>query len=233
MEWYCGHLILATKSRLNPYGCLNNYIKREAQLHQIQLQFDLEDVFTLKRKEHDSITSHKKTVPGCEFILLPCLFLWVKLAFLEDDLTVLHFPQILKFRVEDSIRRKIAKYFTNVFSALGGQALNYMQIEVHLPDTMEQWGKVRVDKGGDMIQGTVVAGNPYDRNASFIRVRRFPLFIQASLTHLPSPFCILSSTRLWSTKTNDSETVLMFPSSGHTTAFFTTFYYVICPETER
>jgi hypothetical protein len=233
MERYCGHLILAAKSRLNPYGCLNNYIKREAQLHQIRLQFDLEDVFTLKRKELDSITSHEKTVPGCEFIRFLACFSKVKLAFLEDDLTVLRFPRILKFRVEDSIRRKIAKYFTNVFSAPGGQALNYMQIEAHLPDTMERWGKVRVDKGGDMIRGTVVAGNPYDRNASFIRVRLFSLFIQASLTHPSSLFYILSSTRLWSIKTNDSETVLMFLSSGHTTAFFTTFYYVICPETER
>jgi hypothetical protein len=177
MERYCGHLILAAKSRLNPYGCLNNYIKREAQLHQLRLQFDMEDVFDLKRKELDSITSHEKTIPGCEFILLFCLFIQVKLVFLEDNLTVLRFPWILKFRVEDSICRKIAKYFTNVFSTPDGKALNYMQIEAHLPDIMERWGKVRVDKGGDMIRGTVVAGNPYDRNASFIRVRLFSLFL--------------------------------------------------------
>ncbi|CUA77703.1 hypothetical protein RSOLAG22IIIB_12773 [Rhizoctonia solani] len=86
--------------------------------------------------------------------------------FIDPD-TILRFPLLRGFPLNDCVRRRIASYFhTNFLNWTFHAWLNY------IPEHAECWGKLRVPDGGDCIRSAAVVDHlsPYGkRDSSFVR----------------------------------------------------------------
>jgi hypothetical protein len=65
-ERHCGSLVPAIKSRRFPFPSLDRYITELAQLTQIKMQYNLEDVLSLQVPKRDMIGLFSN--PDCEFL---------------------------------------------------------------------------------------------------------------------------------------------------------------------
>jgi hypothetical protein len=92
-----------------------------------------------------------------------------------DPLSILRFPLLKSYIPDDSLCRKIARYFATVLD-LGNmtQTAKYKMVLKQLPSIMPRWGKVRIGNRGDSIRCWVASGASHigsaQRNSSFVRV---------------------------------------------------------------
>lgn len=69
MERFCGTLLPAVKSRRFPYASLSNYATELAQMKQISLIYNLEDVLSLRtRAPQEEITQYANH--GCAYTVI-------------------------------------------------------------------------------------------------------------------------------------------------------------------
>ncbi|KAG8905503.1 hypothetical protein FRC00_013220 [Tulasnella sp. 408] len=162
MERICSLTVRAVKSRLNPFGSLNQYFKRIAQLSHIRNKYNLsshlepDNLDTQDGGEDNDLTS--SAAPAA------------KLSRFEEQVTgypttILRAPRQKEWVPNKPTRTKIAKYFVIPYS------LNsWSEIMPHLPHTVQRWCKFRID-GGDSVRGSeAMKGEQQQlRDSSFVR----------------------------------------------------------------
>ncbi|KAI0822204.1 hypothetical protein BC628DRAFT_706526 [Trametes gibbosa] len=146
IERYCGKLQPAIRSRRFPYASLNRYVLDHARLSQIGLMYGQSVQAELKlRPEH---VERGKRVPGYD----TCVLL----------------PSHRAYTPDRGIIDKIIGALCTRFDTITPQVLRRA-----LPNTIEEWGKVRILNDGDTIRAAKMDSVMEDkRDATFVQVIR-------------------------------------------------------------
>jgi hypothetical protein len=113
-------------------------------------------------------SSMERIYPECESFYY---YLNWHLIYPIDPNTVLRFPHLRGFPLNDRVRRRIAAYFRTNFP--GPTFHTWLRF---IPERAERWGKLRIPDGGDCIRCAAVVDplSPYGkRDSSFVRVSTF------------------------------------------------------------
>ena len=163
IERFCGLLIPAVKNRRFPYASLSNYVVDVAQLKQIALTYNLDEILAL----HDPDESELKPQFArygcrCDPPLLPPPILMN--CSLTDEKAILLKPRRTT-RLSTQRHNQILRCLATRYST----AISYLRRCI--PMELEQWGKVRIAGGGDTIHAIeLVPLGEHNRDASFVRV---------------------------------------------------------------
>ncbi|EPS96540.1 hypothetical protein FOMPIDRAFT_1150831 [Fomitopsis schrenkii] len=143
MERFCGTLLPAVKSRRFPYASLSNYATELAQMKQISLIYNLEDVLSLRtRAPQEEITQYANHGYLKAILLAPKRM---------GSITTQRRNQIIKC----------------LATRYDGHAATIRRL---LPTELEQWGKVRISGGGDTMNAAeLVRVGEGHRDASYVR----------------------------------------------------------------
>ncbi|KAI0686435.1 hypothetical protein C8T65DRAFT_567901 [Cerioporus squamosus] len=140
MERYCGFLGPAIRSRRFPYASLNRFVLDKARLTHIKVIYRIHNQLSLRAPQRDTSVS----IPGYDtFVLM---------------------PRHSSLALDRTLMDKIISCLTLRFTATPNE------VRAALPDTVEQWAKLRILPEGDTIRASQM-GTPSEdtRDASFVR----------------------------------------------------------------
>jgi hypothetical protein len=146
------------------------YMKRSAQLSQLKACYQRVWDHLSSGAMEGALTSTEVTYPECVSYLL--LLTWVDLHLIDPN-SILRAPRKLNFKPDVDMQRRLSQYLALIY------ACETKGIKAILPETMTQWGKVRIANGGDKIRAACAVSQAQaetTRNSSFVRVRDFFLF---------------------------------------------------------
>lgn len=66
-ERFGGRLLVAIKSKLHPWGTVNNRVIRTARLHQVLMKFDLHDELYIDTRDDSNISSKEFRHEDCDY----------------------------------------------------------------------------------------------------------------------------------------------------------------------
>lgn len=90
------------------------------------------------------------------------------ILYLLDPTILLLSPHTERLAVTPQLKNKIIKYLATAFPVRGNIVRNY------IPESLEQWGRMRMTNGGDLIHARGYHTlRPDGRDASFVRVSTF------------------------------------------------------------
>jgi hypothetical protein len=175
-ERYCGSLVPAIRSRRFPFPSLDRYIAELAQLTQIKMLYNLEEILSLQAPKGDVAGLFSN--PACEFkflltfeliVILTPLILFILIIMGEDPECVLLPPCILD-PPAPVLYNKIAVCLSTRFD------LPVRSIRQHIENAeLVQYAKIRFINGGDIVHAsTLVSAGDDRRDASFLRVSTHP-----------------------------------------------------------
>ncbi|KAF8674983.1 Transposase family tnp2 [Rhizoctonia solani] len=165
MERYCSFIGASVKSRRFPYANIARRVCDVAQLCIIREIYDLRNMIsfgqTRASTEEDLKTEMRE---GDKFENYP------NRIFLT--------PRAEALTVTPELRAQISKYLATTYEVRIGKKL---ALEL-IPDTLQQWGRMRITQGGDLIQARGYHKLRWDgRDASFVRYE----LLADRLAHLP------------------------------------------------
>ncbi|CAE6429791.1 unnamed protein product [Rhizoctonia solani] len=150
IERYCREIVGCAKSKVVPYAAINRHVLQMSQLSATACRFlEIRKAMLFGKAEAPVKCSSMEQI------------------YAEYPNTILRFPQLRGFPLDDRVRRRIASYFHTNFPRWTFHAwLRY------IPEYAEHWGKLRIPDGGDCIRCAKVVDplSPYGkRDSSFVR----------------------------------------------------------------
>lgn len=169
MERYCSFIGASVKSRRYPYTNIANRIRDVAQLRIIREIYNLRDTVTFgntrasieEEELRNGEVGNGEQFPDCEFFTC-----WRTCTdiYLDPGLSLLT-PHTDPLVVAPELATKIAKHLSTVYKVTASVAKSF------IPDSLKQWGRVRIGGGGDLIHARGYHKLRSDgRDASFVRV---------------------------------------------------------------
>ncbi|CAE6402042.1 unnamed protein product, partial [Rhizoctonia solani] len=150
VERYCREIVGCAKSKVVPYPTINRHVLQMSQLAATACRFPVIRKAMLFGKSQAPVKSSR-----------------MEKIYAEYPDTILRFPHLRAFPLEDRVRRRIAAYFhTNFPNQTFHAWLKF------IPERAERWGKLRIPDGGDCIRCAAVV-DPFSaygkRDSSFVR----------------------------------------------------------------
>ncbi|CCO31180.1 hypothetical protein BN14_05215 [Rhizoctonia solani AG-1 IB] len=153
MERYCSFIGASVKSRRFPYANIARRVCDVAQLSMIRQIYNLNDMITFGQTRASTEEDKKAEMrEGDRFEEYP------------DQLFLT--PRAGKLGVTPELRTQIGKYLATTYEV----RINKKLAKELIPDFLQQWGRMRILNGGDLIQARGYHKLRWDgRDASFVR----------------------------------------------------------------
>ncbi|CAE6504462.1 unnamed protein product [Rhizoctonia solani] len=150
IERYCREIVGCAKSKVVPYPTINRHVLQMSQLAAVATRFPLIRKAMLFGKASAPVKASS-----------------MEQIYAEYPDTILRFPRLRGFPLDNEVRRRLAAFFHT----------NYPEQTFHawldfIPERAERWGKLRIPDGGDSIRCADVVDplSPYGkRDSSFVR----------------------------------------------------------------
>lgn len=166
-ERFCGHLLPAIQSRRFPYPSIDRFVLHDAQLCLAKIRLNLHTELSLTSSDSPEGFRHV----DCEYIKQRYLASSLLRGIMPTDPRCVLLPRrrtIAMSKLETGLCSKITASLSTRFD------VPMRIIKRHLPQFVQEFGRVRIDQGGDTICTTKLASIGADsRDASFVRVRFF------------------------------------------------------------
>ena len=164
MERFCGNLQPAIKSRRYPWASIDNRILVLAQLTQVGLKYDMQQELRLRPLVTEGTTHGELFDTDCELFGIVLHTLADFCSFRLDPTCVL-MPPHQKLVVEKGLRDKIIGALATRFD------IRVPTVRSHIPQQLDQWGKVRILNEGDTAHAAALVRRTEDhRDRTFVRV---------------------------------------------------------------
>jgi hypothetical protein len=172
MERHCNTLLPPIRSRRHPYASISTFVTATAQLNQIRLFYDLDEVLCL---DPDKKETDKFIHDLCTFNRLAFISDHSSTKFQTDPLYMLSAPRRHEI-LSSPIRNKVLACLATRFNV----KKNVIQSVIKLDWPITQYGRVTRLEGGDLMIGRdLVQEIEGSRDASFVRVESC-LFIHST-----------------------------------------------------
>ncbi|EUC56942.1 transposase family Tnp2 protein [Rhizoctonia solani AG-3 Rhs1AP] len=159
MERFCGHILPAVKNRIRPYGHLDNYVQRRAQMQAVSLKYELP---SLAKPRINYTYAH-----GAKFSSRERMYP-------DFNTVILGAPVYRNVEVTPQLMNQLGKYFGLVYSEelrLNGQAIRARIVT----DSMLGYGRFRLTGDGDRFRiAALIEDNRDARDNSFVRYELLP-----------------------------------------------------------
>ncbi|KAI0659147.1 hypothetical protein C8Q70DRAFT_1045373 [Cubamyces menziesii] len=167
MERFCGNLQPAIKSRRYPWASIDNRILVLAQLTQVGLKYDMQQELRLRPLVTEGTTHGELFDTDCELFGIVLHTLADFCSFRLDPTCVL-MPPHQKVVVEKGLRDKIIGALATRFD------IRVPTVRSHIPQQLDQWGKVRILNEGDTAHAAALVRRTEDhRDRTFVRYEVF------------------------------------------------------------
>ncbi|KEP45625.1 putative transposase domain protein [Rhizoctonia solani 123E] len=153
MERYCSFIGASVKSRRFPYANIARRVCDVAQLRVIREIYDLHDMISFGQTRASTEEDLKKEMEDAN-----------RFKKYPDQLFLT--PRSEQLVVTPQLRAQIGKYLATAF----GVKISKKLAQELIPNSLQQWGRMRIIDGGDLIQARGYHKLRWDgRDASFVR----------------------------------------------------------------